>query len=56
MREFIEKYRPDLVLCGHVHEARGQDMLGKTVMVNPGMLRNGHALVEIDNGIKVNFF
>jgi Icc-related predicted phosphoesterase len=56
VREFVEKYQPDLVLCGHVHEARGQDMLGKTVMVNPGMLRNGHALIELGEDIKVEFF
>lgn len=56
VREFIERCGPDLVLCGHVHEAQGQDMLGKTVIVNPGMLRNGHALIELGRDIKVKFF
>lgn len=56
VREFVEKHQPELVLCGHVHEAKGEDMLGKTVMVNPGMLRNGHALIELGEDIKVEFF
>lgn len=56
VREFIERCGPDLVLCGHVHEAKGQDKIGKTVIVNPGMLRNGHALIELGRDIKVKFF
>jgi len=56
VRRFIEEYQPDLVLCGHIHEAKGTDRMGKTVMVNPGMLRNGHALIDIGEDIKVDFF
>ena len=56
VRKFIEEYQPDLVLCGHIHEAQGQDTIGKTVIVNSGMLRNGHVLVDIGDGIKVEFF
>jgi Icc-related predicted phosphoesterase len=56
VRKFIEKHEPELVLCGHVHEAKGTDRMGKTMMVNPGMLRNGHALVDIGEDIKVEFF
>lgn len=56
VREFVEKHEPDLVLCGHVHEAKGQDGIGKTLIVNPGMLRNGHALIDLGEDIKVEFF
>jgi hypothetical protein len=32
----IEKYQPLLVLCGHIHEARGTVQMGRTLVVNPG--------------------
>lgn len=33
----------DLIICGHIHEARGYDKYGKTVIVNPGMAARGFA-------------
>lgn len=41
VRSFIEKYQPELCITGHIHEARGEDILGKTRILNPGMLQQG---------------
>jgi len=32
----IRRYQPKLVLCGHIHEARGQSKIGKTKVINLG--------------------
>ena len=54
IRAFIERAQPDLTLCGHIHEARGTDEIGKTQIVNPGPVRAGHyALVEFDGDVVV---
>ena len=41
VRRFIETYQPDLCISGHIHEAPGEDHLGKTHLLNPGMLAQG---------------
>jgi len=49
LREFVEKARPILMACGHIHEARGIDELGGTLIVNSGSAHRGsYALVEVD--------
>jgi len=54
VRAFVERAQPDVVLCGHIHESRGQDRLGQSTIVNPGPVTSGHyAIVEIDGGIAV---
>lgn len=54
LRTFIEEYKPLCVLCGHIHEARGVDSLGSTVLVNPGPARDGNcAVVELNGKVKV---
>ncbi|MEW6523861.1 MAG: hypothetical protein AB1445_09910 [Bacillota bacterium] len=35
-RQFVDAARPDLVLCGHIHEARGVVGHGPTTVVNCG--------------------
>lgn len=45
VREFILQHHPQLVLCGHIHEARGQAYLGKSLVINPGPARAHHYLV-----------
>jgi uncharacterized protein len=41
VREFIEKYQPQVCLTGHIHEAVGEDKIGNTIILNPGMLAYG---------------
>ncbi|MBW2978449.1 metallophosphoesterase [Candidatus Woesearchaeota archaeon] len=37
IRKFISGTKPDLVICGHLHECAGkQDKIGKTKIINPG--------------------
>jgi len=49
VREFIERVQPDVCLTGHIHEARGEDVIGRTRIVNPGALSDGHyARIELD--------
>lgn len=37
IRRFIEKYKVDLNICGHIHETCGkEDDIGETHVVNPG--------------------
>jgi Icc-related predicted phosphoesterase len=45
LRDFIQETQPALVLCGHIHEARGVDSLGRTVVVNCGAAKNGYYAV-----------
>jgi Icc-related predicted phosphoesterase len=36
IRKLIEKYQPLIGLHGHIHEARGETKIGRTVCYNPG--------------------
>jgi len=45
VRNFIEKYEPDLCLCGHIHEAAGEDRIGKTHIINGGPFFEGGFVV-----------
>jgi Icc-related predicted phosphoesterase len=45
-RKFIERIKPKLVVCGHLHETAGKkDKIGETIVVNPGW---DGAMVELD--------
>ncbi|MGC9516582.1 MAG: metallophosphoesterase [Methanomicrobiales archaeon] len=43
IRKIIEKYKPDINICGHIHEAKSIDKIGNTILVNPGELSEGFA-------------
>lgn len=36
VRKMVEKYQPFMSLHGHIHEARGETKIGRTVCYNPG--------------------
>ena len=36
LRTAIEQHQPDLVFSGHIHEAVGDDQIGRSRIVNPG--------------------
>ena len=47
--DFIEQTKPLAVLCGHIHEGRGVEKIGETVVVNPGPLCEGkYAVMEVE--------
>lgn len=55
LREYIIKYQPLVTVSGHIHESRGIDNIGGTVIVNPGPLQNGfYAIITIDSNYDVD--
>ncbi len=54
LRALVEQEQPDLVLCGHIHESRGEDTIGTSRIVNPGPVAEGHyVLVEVGDTVVV---
>jgi len=41
VRRVVESLSPDVVICGHIHESRGMDRLGRTHMMNCGPASDG---------------
>lgn len=48
VRRYVERHKPKLVLSGHVHEAKGLDKIGGTIVANPGPLMWGNYTVLED--------
>jgi uncharacterized protein len=49
--EFIQRIQPDICLTGHIHEAASEEFIGKTKVVNPGMLSmGGYVLIRLKDG------
>lgn len=55
IRSVVERRRPDVVLCGHIHESRGTDSIGGSLIVNPGPAASGHyAVVDVSEEIALS--
>ncbi|MCX6798600.1 MAG: metallophosphoesterase family protein [Candidatus Diapherotrites archaeon] len=53
VREIVEEFRPGLHLCGHCHEAAGEEKIAGTTSINVGAANEGKALLlELDGGLK----
>lgn len=51
LRELILNMSPSVAQCGHIHEARGRELIGGTLVFNPGPARRGnYAIVRLDGG------
>jgi hypothetical protein len=53
VRSFIERFKPTLVISGHIHEARGIDSIGETTLINPGPARGNYAEITLNNKASV---
>ena len=54
VRRFVEKFKPAVVISGHVHEARGLDSIGETQLVNTGPAKTGNcAEITLENKASV---
>ncbi|MCE7746514.1 MAG: hypothetical protein GPJ52_15405, partial [Candidatus Heimdallarchaeota archaeon] len=48
VRDFIEREKPILVLCGHIHESKSISMISETLCINPGAgAHSNAAIIEI---------
>ncbi|MGE4291096.1 MAG: metallophosphoesterase [Desulfovibrio sp.] len=51
VRAFLEETQPALCISGHIHESVAEDRIGRTKIINPGMLaQGGYVIIEPDNG------
>lgn len=52
-RQMINRFKPDLVICGHMHENFGKQKLGKTLVVNVGSTFHGdYVLIDFNEKTK----
>lgn len=55
--KFIVQKKPDMNICGHIHEAFGIDHIDNTIIVNTGAAKdNRYAIIESDQNWKANLY
>lgn len=53
---FVREFQPELLLCGHIHEGRGEAQIGRSRIINVGEGRRGYAvLIELNDEIDVDW-
>jgi len=53
--EHIKRHEPAVVVCGHIHEARGIDRVGKTAVVNCGpAFRGYYVVIDLGEDLQIN--
>ncbi len=56
VRKVVERKKPLMVICGHIHEYEGKEILDETLVVKLGPAEKMRAAeIEIDDGIDVRF-
>ena len=56
VRKMIDLKKPILVICGHIHETEGKEILGETLVVKLGPAEKLRAAeIEISDSIEVKF-
>ena len=54
LRKIVDKCKPRLVLCGHIHENPGYTKINNTIVINCSMGKRGEgAIIEINKNITV---
>jgi Icc-related predicted phosphoesterase len=53
VRAFIERRRPQVAVVGHIHEGRGVERIGDTLVLNAGALRDGGYVLVEDDGTRI---
>jgi hypothetical protein len=53
VRAFIERRRPQVAVVGHIHEGRGVERIGDTLVLNAGALRDGGYVIVEDDGTRI---
>jgi len=50
-RRFIEEFKPDACISGHIHESPGVDTIGPTTILNAGPFKDGgYIVVDVIDG------
>lgn len=55
LRDFIILSKPKIAQCGHIHEARGKEIIGDTLVFNPGPAMRGYYAVVSIHDLNIEF-
>ena len=47
-RWFCSRYKPVVCVGGHIHDHRGRDKIGRTIVINPGYGKRAQVLIDFD--------